>query len=1056
MSATCHLQYVNTVLINAESANAPLLQVYPLKVIILAPRWRCLTVLNTLAIQLAKIPGMRVTLFVPEEDSCSERDKREAARHGVTIVEAKKQPGFDDPVDWLNFPPQDLATDIVVGVGERLGKIAEHLKESLHCKSIYVALDPDDQDLTFQGTIDKNTTLKDRELRHQRNVGLCQAADLPIAIGPKMTEKLSASLCFDMKKVFNLTPGLLSKFCEILNENHATNGGGKFRVLVLDSSNRGGLDIAAKAVAELDDRSYHLFYVNAAEVNQKQFSKNHGISESQLTIRSPPKCEEDLKRLLCEVDLAIMPSGEQGFEMIALAALSAGLPILVHGDSGFGEALREVESGTSSTVDSEDAKVWAKAIKKVRETERKERLEQAATQRAHYNEKFSWEEQCGDLANKMSSIVSVSPESQDQGKSTGVTFQKSVESENCVPVHTISSLGQDCTGKTRFEKVPSGPSEEQSEGMETVDQVTSKDCQLTDLEEKKQEDIEKCCSDNSSKCTVDKSGSFSSSGPLHVAVPYSSSQSTFAIDFAIKLAKIPWMRVTLFVPEEDSCSEKDKREAASYGITIVEAKEQPGFDDPVDWLIFPPQDLTTDIVVGVGERLGKIAQLFKERHHCKSVFVASNPLEEMLFEGQHCLEKLASITNSSSQIMTTVQLSRMADIPVAIGPKMADELSASLRFYRKKVFELPPGILSDLSDVSHAIADRRKFRVLISGGFDPENFYEEGLHTAANAVAELKDKSYVLLFVCVSKAKQVQFAEKFYHCGVAQRQLTIQSFPRCVEDLKRLFCKADLAIMPSSKQGFGMALAALSAGLPILVHEDSECGEALREVETGTSWKSTVDSDDAKVWAKAIKKVRETDRKTRLEQAALLRSHYDEKYSWEKPCEDLIKEMFTVVCGTSNNCTHSTAKQKQLPSGSSTKSSNEISAQTTHNQGSSVKRKRESPSCTCTKRSKHTSAHRAVKGGTPENDDLERLAKEVVKEWKVFGRRLLENDEAALDAIHKDNEECCEKAFKMLLKWKQAKGATGATFQVLHDALCHPLVDRKDLAEKFCLVDHNC
>ncbi len=97
----------------------------------------------------------------------------------------------------------------------------------------------------------------------------------------------------------------------------------------------------------------------------------------------------------------------------------------------------------------------------------------------------------------------------------------------------------------------------------------------------------------------------------------------------------------------------------------------------------------------------------------------------------------------------------------------------------------------------------------------------------------------------------------------------------------------------------------------------------------------------------------------------------------------------------------------------------------------------------------------SVKEGTPEKDDLERLAKEVVKEWKVLGRRLLENDEAALDAIHKDNEECGEKAYKMLLKWKQAKGASGATFQVLHDALCHDLVDRKDLAEKFCLVDHD-
>ena len=331
----------------------------------------------------------------------------------------------------------------------------------------------------------------------------------------------------------------------------------------------------------------------------------------------------------------------------------------------------------------------------------------------------------------------------------------------------------------------------------------------------------------------------------------------------------------MVVPERG----KDKTEAASYGVAIVEAKKRPGFDDPIEWLSFPPQDLNTDIVVGVGERLGKIAQLFKELHQCKSVYVVSNPLED---------------------ISSAIQLGRVADIPVAIGPEMADDLSSSLHFYGKKVFELPPGIFGELSDVNHAIADRRKFRLLISGGSDPENFHQEGLGTAATAVAELNDKSYVLLFACVAEEKHVQeqFVDKFCQCGVAESQLSILSLPTCVEDLKGLFCKVDLAIMPSSKQGFGtMALAAFSSGLPILVHEDSELGEALREVKPCTSWKSTVDSEDAKVWAAAIKKVRETDRKTRLEEAASLRSHYDERYSWEKPCEALIEVMFNEAFG---------------------------------------------------------------------------------------------------------------------------------------------------------------
>ena len=92
-----------------------------------------------------------------------------------------------------------------------------------------------------------------------------------------------------------------------------------------------------------------------------------------------------------------------------------------------------------------------------------------------------------------------------------------------------------------------------------------------------------------------------------------------------------------------------------------------------------------------------------------------------------------------------------------------------------------------------------------------------------------------------------------------------------------------------------------------------------------------------------------------------------------------------------------------------------------------------------------------VKEGSPENDDLERLANQVINEWKTLGRRLLESDEALLVAVDKDNDKCSEKAYRMLLKWKAAK-SSDATFRVLHDALCHDLVHRRDLAEKFCLV----
>ena len=79
------------------------------------------------------------------------------------------------------------------------------------------------------------------------------------------------------------------------------------------------------------------------------------------------------------------------------------------------------------------------------------------------------------------------------------------------------------------------------------------------------------------------------------------------------------------------------------------------------------------------------------------------------------------------------------------------------------------------------------------------------------------------------------------------------------------------------------------------------------------------------------------------------------------------------------------------------------------------------------------------------------MAIQIIDEWEWLGLRLLESDEALLYAIDRDNDNCSEKAYKMLLKWKAAKGSD-ATFRVLHDALCHDIVNRRDLAEKFCLV----
>ena len=99
--------------------------------------------------------------------------------------------------------------------------------------------------------------------------------------------------------------------------------------------------------------------------------------------------------------------------------------------------------------------------------------------------------------------------------------------------------------------------------------------------------------------------------------------------------------------------------------------------------------------------------------------------------------------------------------------------------------------------------------------------------------------------------------------GISEEQLEIKEFIKSREELKSLFRQMELAIMPSRTEGFGLSgLEALSAGLPILVSNNSGLAHALRKINFGES--CIVDSDDAEEWAKKIKDVRGKDRTRRL------------------------------------------------------------------------------------------------------------------------------------------------------------------------------------------------
>ena len=372
------------------------------------------TINRELAVHLSQQPGVNVSLLCPEK-ACSSEEIREANGYGITIVEAKERAAYDR-LDWLSIPPQDHFMDIVVGHGVKLGRQVQFIRDSAqfpNCKWVQV-VHTAPEDLSrykcYSDPISKGET------KHKSEVELCKLADLVVPVGPRLKEAYSSYLqrCKTDQDVLSITPGLFQREFGDLVAKQDPNEDGEFKVLLFgrgddEDFELKGYNIAAKAFTDrrLKNKPYHLIFVGAPEGKQEEVRGKllqRGTAEAQLTVRKFIQSREKLKDLLCEADLAIMPSKSEGFGLVALEALSAGLPILVASKSGIANALENVPHGHTCIVNSDDPAKWAKTIHGVRVRHRM-RLEEVKTLKSSYGKMYSWKEQCKALVERMWKMV---------------------------------------------------------------------------------------------------------------------------------------------------------------------------------------------------------------------------------------------------------------------------------------------------------------------------------------------------------------------------------------------------------------------------------------------------------------------------------------------------------------------------------------------------------------------------------------------------------------------------------------------------------------------------
>lgn len=156
------------------------------------------------------------------------------------------------------------------------------------------------------------------------------------------------------------------------------------------------------------EMKFKLICVGSPAGNQKElqrwFRKKQKITRKKLTIRRY-RDHDKVIEMFREADLVVLPSRVEGFGLIALEAISAGIPVLVSSQTGISESLREVDGGCDLIVTPNKPEEWARRIYEFSSQTTQERHGKALRIRENYQQIYSWQEETEKFINLVKHVL---------------------------------------------------------------------------------------------------------------------------------------------------------------------------------------------------------------------------------------------------------------------------------------------------------------------------------------------------------------------------------------------------------------------------------------------------------------------------------------------------------------------------------------------------------------------------------------------------------------------------------------------------------------------------
>jgi glycosyltransferase involved in cell wall biosynthesis/tetratricopeptide (TPR) repeat protein len=292
--------------------------------------------------------GARVVCLVL---TATDDDRRDARESGVELREAPGAPLEPDllALSSRGCVPEGFEPDYIIGHGRITGpaahRLAEHFPTAGRLHVIHTA--PDEIEWH---KLDRSDDAGERsDIRQRAEIELSRTAHCTIAVGPRLYGRFARDLSGSgSTRVVNLVPG----FDADVDGSRTPPPGAPWKILVagrMDDAPVKGLDIAAGAVAAAQRNRtspqprLELFVRGAppgeSEPLRRKVLDWAGLPGMDVVVRPYSAEHGSMADDMRTSSLVLMPSRREGFGMIGLEAITAGVPVLVSANSGLGEHL---------------------------------------------------------------------------------------------------------------------------------------------------------------------------------------------------------------------------------------------------------------------------------------------------------------------------------------------------------------------------------------------------------------------------------------------------------------------------------------------------------------------------------------------------------------------------------------------------------------------------------------------------------------------------------------------------------------------------------------------